>query len=184
MTKTAELRELSLEELEGRLTETRAELFNLRFQYATGQFDRTHRFKELRRDVARILTVLGEEAAMAVDEEVVDDVETGGRRSLRARFRARRSARAARLGEANEAAAHHAGEHVEIFVPEADEPEDSEEPDEADDGDVDETIVKFDMEFVDEADDEDADEAEDATDDEEAEEPAEATDDDAESEKQ
>ena len=62
MTKAAELRELTTEELEAKLADTRAELFNLRFQFATGQFDRTHRFKELKREIARIMTLLGEQA--------------------------------------------------------------------------------------------------------------------------
>jgi large subunit ribosomal protein L29 len=48
------------EELEQRLEESRRELFNLRFQLATGQLDNTARLRHVRRDVARILTVLRE----------------------------------------------------------------------------------------------------------------------------
>ena len=52
-----ELRDLTAEELEHRLADTRKELFNLRFQAATGALENTTRLKLLRREVARILTV-------------------------------------------------------------------------------------------------------------------------------
>lgn len=58
MVTAAELVQLDGDELEGRLGETRRELFNLRFQLATGQLDNTSRLREVRRDIARILTVL------------------------------------------------------------------------------------------------------------------------------
>ena len=54
--KASELRELSEEQLEERLRELREELFNLRFQYATRQLTNTARIKEVRRDIARVLT--------------------------------------------------------------------------------------------------------------------------------
>jgi large subunit ribosomal protein L29 len=60
MTRPSEFRELSTDELENRLTETREELFNLRFQNATGQLDNYRRLALLRRDVARISTILRE----------------------------------------------------------------------------------------------------------------------------
>ena len=56
--KVAEIRELSREEIQGRLDETKEELFNLRFQNATGQLDNYKRIRELKRDVARIKTIL------------------------------------------------------------------------------------------------------------------------------
>jgi large subunit ribosomal protein L29 len=56
----AELRELPDEELYTRMDSAKEELFNLRFQVATGQLDNTARLKELRHDVARIATVLRE----------------------------------------------------------------------------------------------------------------------------
>ena len=56
-TKVAELRELSPSELEERLAETKEELFNLRFQNATGQLDNYKRIAVLRKEVARIKTV-------------------------------------------------------------------------------------------------------------------------------
>ena len=54
--KASELRELSDEQLDDRLRELREELFNLRFQYATRQLTNTARIKEVRRDIARVLT--------------------------------------------------------------------------------------------------------------------------------
>ena len=58
--KAAELRELPDEELYVRIESAQEELFNLRFQLATGQLDNSSRLKELRHDVARTLTVLRE----------------------------------------------------------------------------------------------------------------------------
>ena len=58
--KAAELRELPDEELFVRMDSAKEELFNLRFQLATGQLDNTARLKDLRHDVARLATVLRE----------------------------------------------------------------------------------------------------------------------------
>jgi large subunit ribosomal protein L29 len=58
--KTAELRELPDDELYVRIESAKEELFNLRFQLATGQLDNTARLKEIRHDVARLATVLRE----------------------------------------------------------------------------------------------------------------------------
>jgi large subunit ribosomal protein L29 len=55
-----ELRELSDEELERRLAESRENLFNLRFQLATGALENTARVTLAKRDIARILTVQAE----------------------------------------------------------------------------------------------------------------------------
>ncbi|MDQ5815452.1 MAG: 50S ribosomal protein L29 [Actinomycetota bacterium] len=60
MVKGSEIRDLSDDELERRLEETREELFNLRFQHATGQLDNYQRLRQLRRDVARIRTIARE----------------------------------------------------------------------------------------------------------------------------
>jgi large subunit ribosomal protein L29 len=51
------MRELSDEELQHRLADTRQELFNLRFQSATGQLENVAQLKLKRREIARILTV-------------------------------------------------------------------------------------------------------------------------------
>jgi large subunit ribosomal protein L29 len=58
--KAAELRELPEDELRARIESAKEELFNLRFQLATGQLDNPARLKEVRHDVARIATVLRE----------------------------------------------------------------------------------------------------------------------------
>jgi large subunit ribosomal protein L29 len=58
MPNASELRELDDEELEGRLSEYRRELLNLRFQLATGQLDNVVRLGVVRKDVARVLTIL------------------------------------------------------------------------------------------------------------------------------
>ena len=58
--KTRELRDLSQEELLQRLREAKEELFNLRFQAATGQLDNTSRIKETKKDIARICTMIRE----------------------------------------------------------------------------------------------------------------------------
>jgi large subunit ribosomal protein L29 len=59
-TKAAELRELSEEELVTRLREAKAELFNLRVQAATGQLDNNRRLQVIRREIARIYTIMRE----------------------------------------------------------------------------------------------------------------------------
>lgn len=54
--KAVEIRALSADDLQAKLKEARAELFNLRFQMATGQLDNTARVKEVKKDIARIQT--------------------------------------------------------------------------------------------------------------------------------
>ena len=54
--KPAEIRELSAEDLQGKLKEARAELFILRFQMATSQLDNTARVGQVKKDIARIQT--------------------------------------------------------------------------------------------------------------------------------
>ena len=58
--KAIELRELGHEQLVEQLENAKEELFNLRFQLATGQLDNPARIRQVRHDVARILTVLSE----------------------------------------------------------------------------------------------------------------------------
>ena len=55
-----ELRELNSEELTSRLREAKEELFNLRFQMATGQLTNNRRLRTVKRDIARIYTVIRE----------------------------------------------------------------------------------------------------------------------------
>ena len=61
--KTRQLRELSDEDLVKELAERRQELFNLRFQDATGALDNTARLKQTKREIARILTLQNERAS-------------------------------------------------------------------------------------------------------------------------
>jgi large subunit ribosomal protein L29 len=71
MTKAAELRELSDTELDQKLLESKHELFNLRFQMATGKQDNSARLGQVRKEVARLATLLREreiEAAEAAEE--------------------------------------------------------------------------------------------------------------------
>jgi large subunit ribosomal protein L29 len=58
MTTAKELAELTDIELDHRLSEAKEELFNLRFQNATGQLDNTARLGQIRKDIARIETLL------------------------------------------------------------------------------------------------------------------------------
>ena len=73
--KAAELRELPDEELYVRIDSAKEELFNLRFQLATGQLDNTARLKDLRHDVARVMTVLRERHLEAELEAELAQVE-------------------------------------------------------------------------------------------------------------
>jgi large subunit ribosomal protein L29 len=63
LTRPSELRELTDDELDHRLTERRQELFNLRFQSVTGALENTARLKLAKREIARILTVRTEREA-------------------------------------------------------------------------------------------------------------------------
>jgi large subunit ribosomal protein L29 len=67
--RTAELRELPEDELHTRLDSAKEELFNLRFQLATGQLDNPMRIKEVRHSIARIMTVLTERELVTEPEE-------------------------------------------------------------------------------------------------------------------
>lgn len=58
--KASELREKSREELESELVELRREQFNLRMQAAAGQQAQNHEHKRVRKDIARVKTVIGE----------------------------------------------------------------------------------------------------------------------------
>ena len=66
--KAAELRDKTPEELRETLASLKKESFNLRFQQATGQMEGTARMRQVRRDVARVKTVLNEKAAAAAGE--------------------------------------------------------------------------------------------------------------------
>jgi large subunit ribosomal protein L29 len=59
-TKIAEIRAKSTDELKAMLLELRKEQFNLRFQRATGQLEAVSRIRQVRRDIARVKTIIGE----------------------------------------------------------------------------------------------------------------------------
>ena len=74
MTKEADkLRDVAEDELETKLAEAKEELFNLRFQLVTGQLDNPMRIKQVRKHVARILTLMRER-----ELEALEDLETQG----------------------------------------------------------------------------------------------------------
>ena len=60
-----ELRDKSADQLNDQLADLKKEAFNLRFQQATGQMESTARMRQVRRDVARVKTILNEKAASA-----------------------------------------------------------------------------------------------------------------------
>jgi len=64
--KIDDVRRLTTDQLQDQLIQLKKEQFNLRFQAATGQMEKTHRVDEIRKDIARIKTVLrGKAAAVA-----------------------------------------------------------------------------------------------------------------------
>ena len=69
MTRPSELRELTDDELDHRLADSRQELFNLRFQSVTGALENSARLKLTKREIARILTVQTERQATAAKTE-------------------------------------------------------------------------------------------------------------------
>ena len=63
-----EMRAKSSEELGGTLVDLKKEQFNLRFQRATGQLENTARVRQVRRDIARVKSILGERSRAAASE--------------------------------------------------------------------------------------------------------------------
>ena len=61
--KTTELRNLSVEELEKKLEDLKAELFNLRFQKAVNQLENPHKISDVKKDIARVMTIINEKNA-------------------------------------------------------------------------------------------------------------------------
>lgn len=58
--KAKEVKDMTAEELQTKLTSLKEELFNLRFQVATGQLDNPMRIRDVRKNIARILTIMRE----------------------------------------------------------------------------------------------------------------------------
>jgi large subunit ribosomal protein L29 len=65
MTKIAELRNLTTDQLHDQLLSLKKEQFNLRFQKATGQLEKSSRIDEVRKDIARVKTIARQKAAEA-----------------------------------------------------------------------------------------------------------------------
>ena len=65
--KASEVRDLSADQLGDELIKLKKEQFNLRFQKATGQLENTSRFRQIRRDIARIKTVQKASASATAD---------------------------------------------------------------------------------------------------------------------
>ena len=61
--KTNEIREMSSQDLEKKLKDLKQELFNLRFQHAINQLDNPHKIADVKRDIARVMTLLNEKNA-------------------------------------------------------------------------------------------------------------------------
>jgi large subunit ribosomal protein L29 len=68
MTKASELRELADAELQERLEESKEELFNLRFQLVTGQLDNASRIGHIRREIARLYTIVRQREIAAAEQ--------------------------------------------------------------------------------------------------------------------
>ncbi|MEJ7634486.1 50S ribosomal protein L29 [Aeromicrobium sp.] len=75
VTTAAELRALEADKLAELLGESKEELFNLRFQNATGQLDNTARLRAVRKDIARIYTVM-RERELGIVESLSDEGAT------------------------------------------------------------------------------------------------------------
>ena len=61
--KINEIREMSSQDLEKKLKELKQELFNLRFQHAINQLDNPHKIADVKKDIARVKTILNEKNA-------------------------------------------------------------------------------------------------------------------------
>ncbi len=61
--KVTDIRNMTAEELNAKLAELKKELFNLRFQHAVNQLENPHKITEVKRDIARVMTVLNEKNA-------------------------------------------------------------------------------------------------------------------------
>lgn len=73
MAAATELRELADDQLLDQLGDSKQELFNLRFQFATGQLENSARISQVKRDIARINTVLREREIAAAEATAAED---------------------------------------------------------------------------------------------------------------
>ena len=68
MRKASEVRELSLDEMETKVVEMKEELFNLRFQHGAGQLENPQKIKQVKRDLARVKTIIREKTGTKREE--------------------------------------------------------------------------------------------------------------------
>ena len=61
--KTVDMRQMTAEELNAKLKELKSELFNLRFQHAVNQLENPHKIADVKKDIARVMTILHEKNA-------------------------------------------------------------------------------------------------------------------------
>jgi len=127
MATAAEISEYDTEELERQLGETRRELFNLRFQLATGQLDNVSRINHVRKDVARMLTELRNREIAEAEGLALDELPA---HKAAARRRDEDAAKGRDSSTASErrAAARAEAEEREAAEAPADEPEGDDEP--------------------------------------------------------
>ena len=76
-----ELKSLTVADLQSQLVDAKKELFNLRFQNATNQLDNTARIKEVRKNIARIQTVITEKASVNKSNSQKGDFGRGRKKS-------------------------------------------------------------------------------------------------------
>jgi large subunit ribosomal protein L29 len=159
MPSAADIAEFDTEELEGQLNETRRELFNLRFQLATGQLDNFSRIREVKRDVARMLTELRIREIAEAEGLALDELP-GHRAAARRRSEDERLGRDRSTAAERRAAARAAEEEDEAAQEAAAEAE-GEEEDLIEDQTDDEADVEDEFADADEVEDDEADDAED-----------------------
>jgi large subunit ribosomal protein L29 len=70
--KSREIWELTPNEIEGRLSDAYAEMFNLRFQYSIGQMQNNARLREMRKEIARLNTILRAKQLRRMQEQVAE----------------------------------------------------------------------------------------------------------------
>jgi large subunit ribosomal protein L29 len=150
MATAAEIVELDIDELEVRLNETRRELFNLRFQLATGQLDNFSRMNHVRKDIARLLTEIrareiAEAEGLAVEDIPVHQAAARQRAEDKALGRTRVPAaerRAAERAEENqEAEAEDSDEAEDVIEAEAEDRDDAEaEAEDRDEGEAEDDV--------------------------------------------
>ena len=159
MVTAADIAEFDTEELEGQLNETRRELFNLRFQLATGQLDNFSRIREVKRDVARMITELRIREIAEAEGRSLDELP-GHRAAARRRSEDERLGRDRSTASERRAAARAADEAAQEAAAEDEAEEEDLIEDEVDDGRTDEDVtgeVDDEMDDADQTEDDDAD---------------------------